>query len=264
MESSLSVKIKLEDVNSRLTLKKFQLKIIIFVSQSCCNVFGDLELGSVGHQYWKLDGSDVDISSNNASEVSIGRCSEGKSLTFNTSISYVRTPCLDATGASFTVSMWLYLQFTTKGQFPTIYAEMRQKEGESKGFYLSAKDRHFHLTVIHGVGEFIEILQSNDEIKLKTWTHFVVTFLAEKRELTMYIDGKKQDHASLWQGIDFFSKFGIPNCTIGNMPDFRLSNNYQLFGSVMDFYLLNYAVSDDYTDSLRGKFHIISHVIYSF
>jgi len=48
------------------------------------------------------------------------------------------------------------------------------------------------------------------------------------------------------------------------MPDFRLSNNYQLFGSVMDFYLLNYAVSDDYTDSLRGKFHIISHVIYAF
>lgn len=45
MESSLSVKIKLEDVNSRLTLKKFQLKIIIFVSQSCCNAFGDLELG---------------------------------------------------------------------------------------------------------------------------------------------------------------------------------------------------------------------------
>ena len=148
---------------------------------------------------------------------------------------------------------------------------MRQTQGQSKGFFLSAKDRHFHLTVIHGGSQFIELLKSDDEIKLKTWTHFVVTFLDEKRELTLYIDGKKQDYASIWQGIDFFSKFaGIPNCMIGNMPDFRLGNGYQLLGSVMDFYVLNCALSDDYIDSLRGKFqgdifsHITSHIICAF
>lgn len=131
---------------------------------------------------------------------------------------------------------------------------MRQIGLHTSGFFLSAKDRHIHLTVIDGEGVFFELLKSNEEIKLNTWTHFVVTFLDEKRELTLYIDGKKQDHASIWRGIDFFSKFGIPNCTIGNMPDFRLSKNYQLYGSVMDFYLLSVAVSDDHVDSLRGKF----------
>ena len=171
------------------------------------------------------------------------------------STSYVKTPCLDVTGTSFTVSAWLYLQLTTKDQFPTIYAEMSQIKGKSKGFYLSATNRHFHLTVIHGRDQAIELLRSNDEIKLKTWTHFVVTFLEEKRELTLYMDGKKQDYASIWQGIDFYSKFGVPaNCTIGNMPDFRFSNEYQLLGSVMDFFLLKSAISDDYIDSLRGKF----------
>ena len=184
------------------------------------------------------------------------------------STSYVKTPCLDVTGTSFTVSTWLYLQLTTKDQFPTIYAEMSQIKGESKGFYLSATNRHFHLTVIHGGVQVIELLKSNDEIKLKTWTHFAVTFLEEKRELTLYMDGKKQDYASIWQGIDFFSKFGaLANCTIGNMPNFRLNNEYQLFGSVMDFFLLKSAISDDYIDSLRGKFqggtfsHVISHIV---
>ena len=148
--------------------------------------------------------------------------------------------------------MWLYLQLTTKSQVSTIYAEMIQTKGVSKGFFLSAKDRHLHLTVIHG--EVLELLKSIDEIKLKTWTHFALTFLEEKRELTLYMDGKKQDYASIWQGIDFFSKFGVPNCTVGNMPDFRLSNEYQLLGSVMDFYLLKSAISDDYIDSFRGKF----------
>lgn len=203
------------------------------------------------------------FSYNNASEVSIGRCSESKSLTFNTSISYVKTPCLDVIGTSFTVSMWLYLQLTTKGQFPTIYAELSQRKGESKGFYLSAKDQHFRVTVLHGGDEVIELLRSIDEIRLKTWTHFALTFLEEERELTLYMDGKKQDYASIWQGIDFFSKFGVPNCTIGNMPHFRLSNKYQLLGSVMDFYLLKSAISDDYIDSLRGEFQggIFSHRI---
>ena len=194
------------------------------------------------------------FSSNNASEFSIGRCPESKSLTFNTSTSYVKTPCLDVTGGSFTVSLWLYLQFPTKGQSPTIYAEMRQTEGGSEGFFLSVKDRHFHSTVIHGGDVFVELLKSSHEIKLNTWTHFVVTFHDEKSELTLYVDGKKQDHASIWQGINFFSNLGMPNCTIGNMPDFRLSNKYQLFGSIMDFYLLHSAVSDEYIDSLRGKF----------
>lgn len=131
---------------------------------------------------------------------------------------------------------------------------MSQLKGKSKGFYLSAKDRHFHLTVLHGEGDVIVLLKSNDEMKMKTWTHFALTFLEEKRELTLYMDGKKQDHASIWQGIDFFSKFGIPDCTVGNMPDFLLSNEYQLLGSVMDVYLLKFAISDDYIDSLRGKF----------
>ena len=154
--------------------------------------------------------------------------------------------------------MWLYLHFAKKGQLPTIYAEMTQTKGESKGFYLSANDQHFHVRVVHSEGLVIELLKSNDKIKLKTWTHLVITFLDEKRELTLYVDGKKQDYASIWQGIDFFTSLGTPNCTFGNIPDFRLDNRYQLFGSVMDFYLLNSAVSDDYIDSLRGKFHITS------
>jgi len=137
---------------------------------------------------------------------------------------------------------------------------MRETKGEPKGFYLSAKDQHFHLMLVHDMGA-AELLKSNDKIKLKMWTNVVITFLDEKRELTLYIDGKKQDYASIWQGIDFFSSFaGIPSCTFGNIPDFRLGNKYQLFGSVMDFYLLNCAVSDDYIDSLRGKFDITSHI----
>ncbi|XP_078373558.1 uncharacterized protein LOC144657125 [Oculina patagonica] len=220
------------------------LKWIILVS--CSNVFADLESGLEDSQYWRLDGSDVDIGYNNASKFSIGRCSESKSLSFNKSISYVTAPCLNlTTGESFTYSLWMYIKNTTKDKSPTFYADMR---GSREGFYLSVVERAIRLTVVLG-GDHRELLKSDVEIKFNTWTHFAITFNKETDGLSLYIDGKKQEHASLWQGIDYFKK--EPTCTIGNMPEFRADTKYQLYGSVMDLYVLSTA-SDDTVHLLRG------------
>ena len=156
------------------------------------------------------------FSYNNTSEFSIGRCPESKSLTFNKSISYVKAPCIDLNKRrSFTFSIWIYLKFTTKGKFPTFYADLR---GSSRrhGFFLSVpEDQAFHLTVIKG-NLLYEPVKSNEKIQLNTWTHFAVTFNKDADDLSLYIEGKKQEYASIMQGIDFFKHLGEPICTIGN------------------------------------------------
>lgn len=183
---------------------------------------------------------------NNASEFIIGRCSESKSLSFNKSNSSVATPCLDLSGESFTYSIWL--KFAPKGFNPTFYADMR---GPKHGFYLFVKDQVIRVTVILDT-DYQELLKSNVKIAHNTWTHFAVTYIKEKGDLILYINGKKQKYASLWQGINYFINSGTPRCTIGNMPTPRVSTKYQLYGSVMDLYILNTSVSDDNVDSLRG------------
>jgi len=217
----------------------------------CSNVFANLDIDSEGFQYWKLDGSDVGIGYNNASEFSTGRCPESKSLTFNKSISYVTAPCIDINKRkSFTFSIWMYLKFTTKDKFPTFYADIRGS-GRRHGFFLSVpEDQAILLTVILG-GDSSELLKSSEKIQLNTWTHFAITFNEVTDDLSLYIDGKKQEYASIWQGIDFFKKYGEPICTFGNKPGYRADTKHQLYGSVMDFHLLNSA-SDDIVDLLRG------------
>lgn len=103
--------------------------------------------------------------------------------------------------------------------------------------------------------DLIELLKSTEEIKLNTWTHIAITFSKETADLILYIDGKKQEYASLWQGIDYFINSGVPRCTMGNMPEPLANATYQLYGSMMDFYILNSALSDDGVDLLRGMFH---------
>lgn len=195
------------------------------------------------------------FSYNNASEFSIGRCPKSKSLTFNKSISYVTAPCLDVnTRKSFTYSVWMYLKFTTKYKSPTFYADIRGS-GRRNGFFLSVpEDQAIRLTVILG-GDSRELLKSIAKIKLNTWTHFAITFDEDTNDLSLYIDGKKQEYASLWQGIDYFKHLGEPTCTIGNMPESQADTKYQLYGSVMDLYILSTA-SDDIVDLLRGTFHV--------
>ena len=196
------------------------------------------------------------FSYNNTSEFSIGRCPESKSLTFNKSISYVKAPCIDLNKRrSFTFSIWIYLKFTTKGKFPTFYADLR---GSSRrhGFFLSVpEDQAFHLTVIKG-NLLYEPVKSNEKIQLNTWTHFAVTFNKDADDLSLYIEGKKQEYASIMQAIDFFKHLGEPICTIGNRPDFRADTKHQLYGSVMDLHILSIA-TDDIVDLLRGVFMFI-------
>lgn len=144
----------------------------------------------------------------------------------------------------------MYVKFTTKAKSPTFYADMW---GTRHGFFLSVVDRAIRLTVKLG-GDYKELLKSDEEIKFNTWTHFAITFDKETEGLSLYIDGKKQEHASLWQGIDYFKHLGTPTCTIGNMPNFLANRTHQFYGSVMDLYILNTA-SDETVDLLRGTFH---------
>lgn len=151
----------------------------------------------------------------------------------------------------------MYLKFTTKDKFPTFYADIRGS-GRRHGFFLSVpEDQATRLTVILG-GDSSELLKSNEKIQLNTWTHFAITFNEVTDDLSLYIDGKKQEYASIWQGIDFFKKFGEPICTFGNQPGYRADTKHQLYGSVMDFHLLNSA-SDDIVDLLRGTFMFRCH-----
>ena len=223
-----------------------------------------LELNGPTEKYFKciLNGNRVSFllllifSYNNDSEFTIGRCPESKSLTFNKSISYVTAPCIDLNrGKSFTYSTWMYIKLTTKDKLPTFYSDMRGT-GRRNGFFLSVpEDQAIHLTVIRG-GQLIELLKSNEKIRLNTWTHFAITFNEDTDDLSLYIGGKKQEYASLWQGIDYFNDFGKPICTIGNKPEFRADTKHQLYGSVMDLYILSTA-PDDIVNLLRGTFIFI-------
>ena len=143
----------------------------------------------------------------------------------------------------------MYLKNTINDKSPTFYADMR---GTKHGFFLSVVDRAIRLTVILS-SDYRELLKSDEKIKFNTWTHFAITFDKETEALSLYIDGKKQEVASLWQGIDYFKNEGAPTCSIGNMPELRAEMKYQLYGSVMDLYILNTA-SDDAVDLLRGTF----------
>ena len=151
--------------------------------------------------------------------------------------------------------MWIYLKFITKGKFPTFYADLR---GSSRrhGFFLSVpEDQAFRLTVIQG-NLLYEPLKSNEKIQLNTWTHFAITFNEDTDDLSLFIEWRKQEYASIWQGIDYFKDLGEPICTIGNKPDFRADSKHQLFGSVMDLHILSTA-TDDIVDLLRGMFMFI-------
>ena len=196
------------------------------------------------------------FSYNNASEFSNGRCPESKSLTFNKSISYITAPCIDVNERkSFTFSMWIYLKFTTKDKFPTFYSDIRGS-GRRNGFILAVpEDKAIRVIVIIG-GDSKEILKSNEKLQLNTWTHFAITFNEDTDDLSLYVEGKKQEGASVWQGIDYFKRLGEPICTIGNKPEFRADTNHQLYGSVMDLYILSTA-PDDIVDLLRGTFMFI-------
>ena len=71
----------------------------------------------------------------------------------------------------------------------------------------------------------------------------------------MYIEGKKQEVASVWQGIDYFKRLGEPICTIGNKPEFQADTKHQLYGSVMDLYILSIA-ADDIVDFAQRYVHV--------
>lgn len=143
----------------------------------------------------------------------------------------------------------MYLKNTTKDKSPTFYANMR---GTTDGFFLSVVDRAIRLTVILG-SAYSELLKTDEKIKFNTWTHFAITFDKETDALSFHIDGKKQEDASLRQRIHYLKDDGVPTCSIGNMPELRDKIKYQLYGSVMDLYILNNA-SDDIIDLLRGTF----------
>lgn len=147
----------------------------------------------------------------------------------------------------------MYLKFTAKDKFPTFYADIRGS-GRRHGFLLSVReDRAIRVTVILG-DESSELLKSTDErIQLNTWTHFAITFNEDTDDLSLYIEGKKQEYASVWQGIDYFKHLGEPICTIGNKPEYRADTKHQLYGSVMDLHILSSA-PDDIVDLLRGTF----------
>ncbi|KAL9970180.1 hypothetical protein ACROYT_G022513 [Oculina patagonica] len=146
----------------------------------------------------------------------------------------------------------MYITFTIKDESPTLYADMRVKK-DAYGFYYTIVDRAISLRLILGSPNYTEVMKTDVEIKFNTWTHFAATFNKEKKALSLYIDGKKQYFASLWQGIDYFFKYvkGKPTCTIGNMPEFLADRKYQFYGSVMDQYLLS-TVSEYTVDLLRG------------
>lgn len=150
--------------------------------------------------------------------------------------------------------MWINLKFTAKDKSPTFYADMR---GSRNGFFWSVVDRAIRLTAKLGTNDYPEVMNSHEKIKFNTWTHVATTFDKKTDGLSLYIDGKKQGHASLWQGIDYFNKKGAPapTCAIGNMPKFLATPKYQFYGSVMDLYILNIA-SDErvLVDLLGGTF----------
>ena len=129
--------------------------------------------------------------------------------------------------------------------------------GIRNGFILSVpEDQAVRVIVIRG-GTPIEILKSNEKLQLNTWTHFAITFNEDTDDLSLYIEGKKQEVASVWQGIDyFFKRWDEPICTIGNKPEFQADTKHQLYGSVMDLYILSTA-ADDIVDLLRGMFMFI-------
>ena len=150
----------------------------------------------------------------------------------------------------------MYLKFTRKDQFPTFYADVRGS-GKRHGFFLSVpEDQAIRVTVILG-SDSPELVKSNEKIQLNTWTHFAITFNEDTDDLSLYIEGKKQEYASIWQGIDFFKHLGEPICTIGNKPDFRADTKHQLYGSVMDLHILSTEPDDDIVDLLRGTFMFI-------
>lgn len=152
--------------------------------------------------------------------------------------------------------MWINLKFTTKDKSPTFYADMR---GTRHGFFWSVVDRAIRLTAKLGTDDYTELMKSAEKIKVNTWTHVATTFDKETEGLSLYVDGKKQTHASLWQGIDYFKKMGAPTCTIGNMPKFLATTKYQFYGSVMDFYILNIESNERVlVDLLGGTFRSFS------
>ena len=149
----------------------------------------------------------------------------------------------------------MYLKFTTKDKFPTFYADVRGS-GKRHGFFLSVpEDQAIRVTVILG-SNTTELLKSNEKLQLNTWTHFAITFNEDTDDLSLFIEGKKQEYASIWQGTDYFKDLGEPICTIGNKPDFRADRKHQLYGSVMDLHILSTA-PDDIVDLLRGMFMFI-------
>lgn len=211
----------------------------------CC-VLAASKVGSFHYVYWPLNGSEEDIGYKD-SEFTNDRCSESRSLSFHrgTNATSVNAPCLALDDESFTVSLWF--KFAPDGLTnQTFYADKRNKKN---GFYLYVQDQVIRLTVILYTDRS-DLLKSNGKIAYNTWTHLAITFREEDRNLILYINGKQQKDASLWQRINYFS--GAPTCTIGNLPDGWLNRTFQLYGSVMDLYFLNSSVTDDNVDALRG------------
>ena len=151
----------------------------------------------------------------------------------------------------------MHLKFTTKDKFPTFYSITYIRGSDRRyGFILSVpEDQAVRVIVILG-GDSRKILKSNEKLQLNTWTHFAITFNEDTDDLSLYIEGKKQEVASVWQGIDYFKHWGKPICTIGNKPEFQADTKHQLYGSVMDLYILSIA-ADDIVDLLRGMFMFI-------
>ena len=90
-------------------------------------------------------------------------------------------------------------------------------------------------------------LQSTN-VPLSTWTHVVVTWYHVTRTVLIYANGKEIGAGKYFRNQTFHGPTAKP-CKIGN-DDYN--NSHQFYGSVMDLYVFDWAVSPREIHMFRG------------
>ena len=154
---------------------------------------------------------------------------------------------------SFTISCWIKQMKSTPDELAVIY-------GDWHGHYLwqfilSTKNQsivfHRHST---GNEEWWSLKSTN--VSLSDWKHVVVTWYHVTRTVLIYANGKEIGAGNYSRNQTFHGPTAKP-CKIGNDG---YNNSHQFYGSVMDLYVFDWALTLREIHMLRGMRFMTSKI----
>ncbi|CAH3185013.1 unnamed protein product, partial [Porites evermanni] len=179
-----------------------------------------------------------------------GWCPGVQAPVFNQTNPFATAPIMNLSDSSFTISCWIKQTTWIINTFGAIYGDWNTP----RQFLLGTMNQRivFYRHSYSNVSEEWWSLQSTN-VSLSNWTHLAVTWNHLTGAVLIYINGKIVGTKSYPPEKKFYGPSGKPY-TIGNAGH---EDAYQFNGSVVLLSVLNWALSIDDVDDLRGLYRII-------